>query len=389
MLFRSMIFDCGAWSYKDEEEPTVTPKQALDKYMVNAPNGSMLIAPDHMVIPGKDNKARRQINRRNAAEFIGICPKTHTPMATVHGETIDDRIQCASELYHHGYRHIALGGMAAQASRKALMVEAVERVRDAVPDVWLHVLGLSSPSYVREWKRLGVQSCDGSSHFKQAFTGGAFFTHDGKGKLTKHQAARPGNADDLGIVAPVCHCKACSLLRDDGVDTRSYGSNEHNMGRAAHNMNMLMQAQKEMMRLRVVLVACCGEKLSHPAPAKDLYQSELFKKSRTWAESNGDKWLILSAKLGVIHPEQVVEPYDETLNDKKAGERAEWSRKVAQQLGSYSTDRLVVLAGKNYCGWVEGFDVERPMEGMGIGQQLAWLKAQNSKEQHEQSVFDL
>lgn len=36
-------------------------------------------------------------------------------------------------------------------------------------------------------------------------------------------------------------CLACRRLRAEGVDTRSYGSNEHNMGRAAHNLNQLMR----------------------------------------------------------------------------------------------------------------------------------------------------
>ena len=83
-LGRPMIFDCGAWSYKDADEPTVTPKDALEQYMKNAPGGSMLIAPDHMIIPGKDNQNRKQINRRNAAEFISICPVTHLQIGRAH-----------------------------------------------------------------------------------------------------------------------------------------------------------------------------------------------------------------------------------------------------------------------------------------------------------------
>jgi queuine/archaeosine tRNA-ribosyltransferase len=118
----------------------------------------------------------------------------------------------------------------------------VRAIREAVPQVHLHVLGLSSPEYARQWNQIGVQSFDGSSHFKQAFTGGAFYTCEGA-KLIKHQAARPGNIEDLGIVAPECHCRACTVLREVGIDTRSYGSNENNMGRAAHNLNMLMLSQ--------------------------------------------------------------------------------------------------------------------------------------------------
>lgn len=244
---RPMIWDCGAWSYRDKEVPDYTPAECLELYQECAPPGSMVIAPDHMLIPGVDCAARRKINTANARKFIAICPRKFKAMATAHGETIEERIAAAVALCDMGYRYIALGGLAAQASRKKMAVQIVREIRKAVPKVHLHVLGLSSPEYARQWNKIGVQSFDGSSHFKQAFTGGAFYTCEGA-KLIKHQAARPGNAEDLGIVAPKCHCRACVTLRKVGVDTRSFGSNEHNMGRAAHNMNMLMRAQQEAMR---------------------------------------------------------------------------------------------------------------------------------------------
>jgi len=93
--------------------------------------------------------------------------------------------------------------------------------------VWLHVLGLSAPQYALAWREYGVNSFDGSSHFKQAFTGGAFYLLGVGGKMVKHQAARPGEP----VTAPTCECLACATLRDVDVDTRRYGSNEHNMGR--------------------------------------------------------------------------------------------------------------------------------------------------------------
>jgi len=123
----------------------------------------------------------------------------------------------------------------------------------------------------------------------------------------------------------------------------------------------------------VVLIACCGKKLKEPAPAKDLYRSDLFIKARRYAEQHGDRWFILSAKHGVVDPEAIIEPYDETLTEKSAAERRAWSAKVAVQLAGHKRDRLTVLAGEAYCGWSEGFKVERPMRGLGIGQQLRFL----------------
>lgn len=233
------ILDCGAWSYRAKEVPPVDSVMMSAWYDSLAQDGAMVIAPDHMVVDQESASFRRQWNREQASKFIDLCPARLTPMACIHGTTIDERIEHAASLLALGYRHLAVGGVAAQASRKPMVMGLIAAMRAALPGVWLHILGLSSPAYFAEWTRLGVESCDGSSHFKQAFTAGAFFSVDGA-RLIKHQAARDGEE----VTAPECHCSACSQLAAEGIDTRRYGSNENNMGRAAHNLNMLMQAQK-------------------------------------------------------------------------------------------------------------------------------------------------
>lgn len=174
---------------------------------------------------------------------------------------------------------------------------------------------------------------------------------------------------------------------DDGVDTRSYGSNEHNMGRAAHNQNMLMRAQKVAMRLRIGLVACCGQKLKGSHRAADIYQSALFKKSRAYVEKNCDMWVVLSAKHGVLWPDDVIQDYDETLNDMPSDRRATWSKMVRGQLSGFSGDKMIVLAGNRYCEWTGGFDVERPMAGKGIGQQIQWLTEEVNIDDRNQRIL--
>ena len=234
------ILDCGAWSYRAKEIPPVDSASMALWYDSLAQDGAMVIAPDHMVVDPETADYRRQWNREQAAAFIELCPSRLVPMACIHGTTTEERIAHAVDLMALGYRHLAVGGVAAQASRKPMVLALMATLRSALPDVWLHILGLSSPPYFAEWTRLGIESCDGSSHFKQAFTAGAFFTQDGP-KLTKHQAAR----NDEPVTAPECDCSACRQLSAEGIDTRRYGSNENNMGRAAHNLNMLMRAQKE------------------------------------------------------------------------------------------------------------------------------------------------
>ncbi len=127
-----------------------------------------------------------------------------------------------------------------------------------------------------------------------------------------------------------------------------------------------------------VLIACCAKKSDYAARAEDLYQSELFLKSKAWAELFGISWHILSAKHGVIPPGRVIKPYDESLNSKSASEIVAWNKLVRSQMGPLDIKRpTVVLAGSNYRGWIQPSDnVLVPMQGLGIGSQLAWLKNQ-------------
>ena len=83
---------------------------------------------------------------------------------------------------------------------------------------------------------------------------------------------------------------------------------------------------------RVALVSCVKQKRDSAAPACDLYLSQLFRSLRHYAETHADAWYILSAEHGVLRPDQVVEPYERTLNTMPKRERVAWAERVQQQL---------------------------------------------------------
>ena len=47
---------------------------------------------------------------------------------------------------------------------------------------------------------------------------------------------------------------------------------------------------------------------------KDLYRSVWFLKARACAEAVGSCWFILSAEYGLVHPDEMIEPYEMTLD---------------------------------------------------------------------------
>ncbi len=132
--------------------------------------------------------------------------------------------------------------------------------------------------------------------------------------------------------------------------------------------------------MATALVACSKRKLSHPAPARDLYQGTLFRLSRYYVERRYDTWYILSARHGLVRPGRVLSPYDVYLGNFSADERRRWAEDVLESLeqrGELTPRCWWVLAGLHYRRHLVPHlpgEVVIPLEGMSLGEQLAWLK---------------
>lgn len=132
----------------------------------------------------------------------------------------------------------------------------------------------------------------------------------------------------------------------------------------------------------VVLISCVKTKRQVPCAAKDLYISDLFNEMRRFAERQGRTWGILSAKYGLLLPDQRVEPYELTLKKMAKPNRVEWSNKVFEKLETQLSpgSTIIFLAGKEYREYLAekllaaGHTVVVPMKGLSFGRQLQWLK---------------
>ena len=132
----------------------------------------------------------------------------------------------------------------------------------------------------------------------------------------------------------------------------------------------------------IVLLSCVKSKRSHRCRAGDMYISPLFQKMMAYAERLNPKCIfILSAKYGLLNPNDIIEPYEQTLKAMKAGKRRAWAKSVIEELRKHSdlyTDHFVFLAGTAYrqdlIPYLKRCSV--PMEGLGFGKQLQWLDVQ-------------
>jgi len=142
--------------------------------------------------------------------------------------------------------------------------------------------------------------------------------------------------------------------------------------------------------VRIGLVGCVKGKRSGPTPARDLYTSPLFLGRRRFVERSCDRWFVLSAKHGLVEPERILVPYDQTLKDASEAERRRWSQAVLEDLERLlgGLDGLVfeAHAGNAYLdhGLSAGIQkrggvVERPTQGLSLGQQLAFYKAASAR----------
>lgn len=137
---------------------------------------------------------------------------------------------------------------------------------------------------------------------------------------------------------------------------------------------------------KIVLISCVSKKLNHKATAKDLYISPYFKYNFKYARSlQPDKIFILSAKYGLLSLENEIEPYEKTLNNMSSKDINEWANSVINQLQKVSDldkDEFVFLAGNNYRKFLLPHitHYKIPMEGLGIGKQLKWLKEKTNNE---------
>jgi hypothetical protein len=83
---------------------------------------------------------------------------------------------------------------------------------------------------------------------------------------------------------------------------------------------------------RVVLVGSSGAVADGVQPASRLFRSSGFARARGYAESSGHPWFVLSAKHGLLDPDDVVGPFDVLFGDQSLTYRTAWGEWVVAQL---------------------------------------------------------
>lgn len=131
----------------------------------------------------------------------------------------------------------------------------------------------------------------------------------------------------------------------------------------------------------IALVSCVATKRTGKFAARDLYASAWFKKVRQHIERAGLTWYILSAKYGLVAPDQEIETYEMTLNNMSLHDRHAWAHRVMGQIVEQmpGCDRFAMFAGTRYREFLQPIlaahnaKIQVPMKGLTQGRQLNWL----------------
>ena len=169
-------------------------------------------------------------------------------------------------------------------------------------------------------------------------------------------------------------CK-CPICKNIGIEVILFRGNNRNRRRGFHNTHVFYHILKtpklwplfiekkqerretELSSLSrgdkvLVITECTKEKLAYDnslrVPAKKMYQGRLFKTVRDYCETIGFDYVIISAKYGLIFPDDVIEGYEKVLRTKGDIKSIQPSveEKLKPLLKNY--ERVVVIAGKMY-----------------------------------------
>ena len=139
--------------------------------------------------------------------------------------------------------------------------------------------------------------------------------------------------------------------------------------------------------MKLGLISCTKSKQTFPCSAAQMYQpSNLFSKAYAYAIRHYDQTCILSAKYGLLFPEDPIEPYEQTLKNMGVQVKKAWSRKVLAQMDKRLSlspgDEVYIHAGKDYREYLipglkkRKLTVHVPLEGLSFGRQLQWYDNQ-------------
>ena len=176
--------DCGAFSYVNEDLPTISVEQAVSLYsLYDFDYGASVdhIPLDEIERDGKkhalteaEKKSRVRLTRRNAERFFGKHREDgadFVPVGVIQGLDAKDYARQIGDYLDIGYTHLALGGLVprSDAQVKEIVRKVNEHTKLLRRPPWIHLLGIYRPALQQDFRQFGINSFDSATYFRKAW----------------------------------------------------------------------------------------------------------------------------------------------------------------------------------------------------------------------------
>ncbi len=181
-----IIADCGAFQYRDAENPPYTCEETCEFY--ESLGFDYGISLDHMIFefdreyddgsslltksPTPEMERRFRLSLDNAKAMRRICEEKGYQcklIGGVQGWSPQSYHRAVQELIEDGFDYIALGGLARANDEQLRSVLSAVRESVLASNTKLHILGVARLSLLTDYARTNVASCDSASTILQAF----------------------------------------------------------------------------------------------------------------------------------------------------------------------------------------------------------------------------
>lgn len=243
------------------------------------------------------------------------------------GNTPEEYLECYDGLRKMGFKHIAIGGLlkklenTARYTRvrdEAFLYNVIKTIRDKYPDDWLFVLGCYHPKRHDKFNEFNV------------------FGGDYKGWIFNYQKKPHLNVDAAQ--------KDRFLQVQEYIDNRIYK-------KLNGSFNDLL------------ILSCSQKKVKTPAllPAIERYDGPYYKVLRKIMHSsnynNSLDIAIISAKYGLLNPDEKIKDYDLKMNtDIAAALRNKVAPALRKQILKKKYETIFINLGEDYLLAIDGFN---------------------------------
>ena len=176
--------DCGAFSYVNEDQPTIRVEQAVALYDLygfdfgasvdHIPVRKIELKGKARSLSKEERENRIRITQENAKAFLDATKKrkaNFNPVGTIQALSPEQYAQAIRDYHAMGYRHMAIGGLV------PLKDGEIERIARAVAAAaaelkerpWIHLFGIFRPRLQDLFGSLKFDSFDSATYFRKAW----------------------------------------------------------------------------------------------------------------------------------------------------------------------------------------------------------------------------